>query len=81
MEIITKEVAYATKFYKKNETDLVWWIDGGNIGEHLFTFDKKKIYNLFADFPWKLSQKECAIFVKENPFWAEFFKDRLQKGG
>ena len=36
------------EFYKKNSTDLIWWVDNPkNIGEHLFSFDKKKIYNLF----------------------------------
>ena len=35
-------------FYKNNPTDKVYWIDNvGVIGEFLFSFDKKKIYNLF----------------------------------
>ena len=64
------------KFYKKNETDTIIWVESEYVGEHLFTFDKKRIFNLFADYPWKLSIKEKAIFDKENPEWAEFFKDR-----
>lgn len=64
-------------FYKNNKSDTIYWtahID--SVGEHLFSFDKKKIYNLFSDYPWKLTAKEKTIFDKENPYWADFFKDR-----
>ncbi len=64
------------KFYKRNETDIIFWIEADRVGEHLFTFDKKRIFNLFADYPWKLTPKEKVIFDKENPEWANFFKDR-----
>ena len=64
------------RFYKNKPTDTIWWVESEHVGEHLFTFDKKRILNLFADYPWKLSIKEKAIFVKENPEWAEYFKDR-----
>lgn len=64
-------------FYKKNETDTIWWIEKtDSIGEHLFSFDKKKIYNLFKDYPYELSNEEKKIFDKENPYWADFFKDK-----
>lgn len=64
-------------FYKNKATDFIWWIDqSGVIGEFLFSFDKKKIYNLFADYPEKLSKEEKKIFDRENPEWAKFFKDR-----
>lgn len=64
-------------FHKENDTDSIWWIQQpGVIGERLFTFDKKQIFNLFADYPHKLSKKQKAIFDKENPYWADFFKDR-----
>lgn len=65
------------KFIKNTPNDVIWWVDNTeNIGEWLFSFDKKTIFNMFADYPWKLSQKEKAIFDKENPEWADFFKDR-----
>lgn len=67
----------SNNFYKNNENDKIWWID--NIeqkGVHLFSFDKKKIYNLFEDYPWNLSKEEKQIFDKENPYWKDFFKDR-----
>lgn len=64
-------------FYKNNDTDQIWWVDNTEkIGEHLFTFDKKKIYNLFEDYPYNLTKEQKEIFDKENPYWKEFFKDR-----
>ena len=66
------------KFYKQNETDQIWWVDDTEaIGLWLFSFDKKKVYNMFADFPQKLTKEEVQIFIEENPYWADFFKDRL----
>ena len=46
------------------------------VGKHLFTFDKKKIYNLFKDYPQSLTKEEKEIFDKENPYWKAFFEDR-----
>ena len=64
-------------FYKKKENDLVWWVEkGDDTGEHLFSFDKNKTYNLFQDYPYNLTPEEKEIFDKENPFWANFFRDR-----
>lgn len=57
--------------------DIIWWIeDNDKIGEHLFTFDKKKVFNLFRDYPQQLTKEEKEIFDKENPYWANYFKDR-----
>lgn len=64
------------RFYKNKPTDTIWWVESEHVGEHIFTFDKKRIFNLFADYPWKLSIKEKEIFDKENTEWAEYFKDR-----
>lgn len=65
-------------FYKNDAADKIWWVDNAKDekGVFLFSFDKKKVYNLFSDYPWKLTSEEKAIFDKENPSWAEFFKDR-----
>ncbi|MBQ8402993.1 MAG: hypothetical protein IJX55_01035 [Clostridia bacterium] len=66
------------EFYKNNEGDTILWVDNvESVGEFLFTFDKKKIYNLFADYPHNLTPKEKAIFDKENPYWRDFFSDRM----
>lgn len=53
-----------------------WIRDPEQKGERLFTFDGKQIFNLFADYPYKLSKEEKKIFDEINPFWADFFKDR-----
>ena len=64
-------------FYKDNEESKVWWIDKLDVkGEHLFSFDQKKIYNLFADYPHNMTEEEVEIFNQENPFWRDFFSDR-----
>ena len=75
--MIKQEQMKHLEFYRNNVNDVVWWVNNANtIGEHLFTFDKQKIYNLFADYPHNLTPKEKAIFDKENPYWADFFADR-----
>lgn len=64
-------------FYKKNESNKIWWVDDlDRVGSFLFSFDKKTIFNLFADYPHKLSAEQKEIFDTENPEWKEFFKDR-----
>lgn len=62
-------------FYKENDTDRIWWVNTvDNIGLYLFSFDRKKIYNLFSDYPHKLSAEEKRIFDEENPYWKAFFR-------
>ncbi|MBP5667573.1 MAG: hypothetical protein J6X32_05420 [Salinivirgaceae bacterium] len=64
-------------FYKEKPTDKVYWLDNPDvIGEFVFSFDKKNTFNLFADYPHKLTKEQKAIFDKENPYWVNFFKDR-----
>lgn len=67
-------------FYKNAPRDTIWWADELDdetldpiIGRFLFSFDKKKIYNLFQDYPQNLTKEEKVIFDKENPYWVEFF--------
>jgi len=65
------------EFIKNNPTDKIWWVDNPDVkGEFLFSFDREKVFNLFADYPWKLTNEQRRIFDKENPYWADFFKDR-----
>lgn len=62
-------------FYKENDNDRVWWVNTvDTIGLYLFSFDRKKIYNLFSDYPHKLSAEEKRIFDEENPYWKAFFR-------
>lgn len=65
---------------KENPGDTIEWADNGDTqkGVLLFRFGPGgKVYNLFADYPEKLTADELAIFNRENPFWVEFFADRL----
>lgn len=68
--------AETMKFYKQKRGDSIWWVDTSEShGLWLFSFDKKQVYNMFTDYPNKLTPEQKAIFDKENPFWANFFKD------
>ncbi len=67
------------KWFKNKESDIIWWLKSDRRGEHLFSFDKQKIYNLFADYPMKLTPNEREIFARENPEWRDFFADRFEK--
>lgn len=70
-------MAQSSKFYKNNPTDKIWWVNNPEtVGEWLFSFDKKEVFNMFADYPHKLTAEQKEIFDAENPNWAEFFKDR-----
>jgi len=67
-------------FYKEHDTDKVWWLETPDkIGEILFSFDKKTVFNLFRDYPDKLTPEQRQIFDSENPFWVDFFSDRTKK--
>lgn len=64
-------------FYKKNESDVIWLADDPeNVGEFKFSFDKKKIFFLYKDYPHALTPAQKATFDHENPEWADYFKDR-----
>ena len=65
----------SNKFYKKDPTDSIWWVEpDGRKDAFLFSFDKKKVYDLFFDYH-KLTKKQKELFDKENPFWKKFMQD------
>ncbi len=65
------------EFYKENRSDKVWHVDFiKQCGMHAVSFDKKRILFLFGDYPLKFTPKQKELFDKENPYWANFFKDR-----
>lgn len=67
-------------FYKQEESDVIWWVDDTeHVGRFLFSFDKERVFNLFSDYPYKLTDEQVEIFNRENPFWREFFRDRLEQ--
>lgn len=65
-------------FYKNEPDNKIYWVDNHNevIGEWLFSFDKKTVFNMFRDYPHNLTKEQKEIFDRENPNWADFFKDR-----
>lgn len=64
------------KWFKHDPDDNIWWLDTDAIGEFIFSFDKNKEFNLFRDYPAKLTKKQKEVFDAENPKWADFFSDR-----
>lgn len=70
-------MAQSNKLFKNNPADSIWWVDTSDKdGVFEFSFDQKEIFNMFADYPHKLTAEQKKIFDKENPFWADFFSDR-----
>ena len=66
-----------SKLFKRNKDDIIQWVDNDMLGIFEFTFDGgKTIYNMFKDYPYKLTPEQKAIFDRENPYWANFFIDR-----
>lgn len=63
------------RWYKEEGSD-IWWLDDDNIGTWTFSFDRKKQFVLFRDYPYKLTKEEIEIFKKNEPYWADFFSDR-----
>ena len=65
--------------FDKNELKFAWLPKSDKIGERLFTFDGKQMFNLFRDYPRALTPEQKKAFDEANPFWADFFKDRSYK--
>lgn len=70
-------MAQSNNFVKNNSDDRIWWVNNPETkGVWLFSFDKKHIFNMFADYPHNLTPEQKEIFDEENPYWKEFFADR-----
>lgn len=66
-------------FEPVNEKARVW--STGYYGERggvYYSFDKKKIYNLWVDYPYNMTEEEIQLFQEDVPFWADFFRDRIE---
>ncbi len=65
---------------KEKRTDKISWKFCGK-DEMVFRFDENadKEFYMFRDYPWNMTPEEVAIFDKENPYWADFFKDRKKE--
>ena len=65
------------EWYKNEPDDKIWWKETPETrGEWIFSFDRETEFNLFADYPDKLTPSQKAVFDRENPRWAEYFSDR-----
>ena len=58
-------------WYKNKETDTIWWKDDPTvIGVWIFSFDKTTEFNMFHDYPYKLTkelpQAQNIIFGKPS---------------
>lgn len=62
----------SSEWYKNEDSDVIWWKDTPEqIGVWLFSFDQKKVFNLYEDYPHNLTPEQKEIFDKENPAWAD----------
>lgn len=68
-------------FYKDRISLRVWKVDLAKqiAGPMLFTFDRKKIYNFWSDYPQKLMPEEIEVFEEDNPYWANFHEHRKKQ--
>ena len=70
------------QFFKQKPTDSIWWVrEIGTKGKLLFSFDKKKVFNFFRDYPEKLTPEQKALFDKENPELADFYAGKFKSEG
>lgn len=71
-------MAQSSNLFKNDPNDTIWWVDNSaeSKGEWVFTFDGKKFFNMFRDYPDALTKEQKEIFDKENPYWANFFSNR-----
>lgn len=74
----SQEIMFGRMHFSKNKKrDKIFWVDAPvEIGAWLFTFDKRKIFNMFRDYPHNLTAEQKEIFDRENPYWSEFFAER-----
>ena len=54
------------------------WIENPEkLGERLFTFDGITIFNLFKDYPYKLTPEQKEIFDKKVKFFSCIFERKV----
>lgn len=61
---------------KDNQLKFSWIENPNTVGEMLFTFDGKQVFNLFRDYPHALTAEQKKVFDEANPYWVNFFRDR-----
>ena len=74
---MTEQEPEYSDWYHNEPGDQIWWKETPDtIGEWVFSFDQKTEFNMFRDYPWKLTPEQKEIFDRENPYWKDFFRDR-----
>ena len=64
--------------YQDEESAKLWWVATKQFGPRYFTFDKKNVFNIWPDYPYKLSKKQLEIFDNATGYyWHNRFKDRF----
>ncbi len=67
--------------FKHKETDKTYWVsDGESYGKMVFTFDKKTFFNLFTDYPDKLTPEQKKIFDEEYQDLGNYHGDYSEFG-
>lgn len=61
---------------KLNDGDKIWWWSSPDVGTMIFSFDRKKKFNMWTDYPHKLTVEEKAMFDAENPYWVDWLSKR-----
>lgn len=59
------------KWYKHDPDDTIWWLDNTSevVGEWVFSFDKVETFNMFADYPEKLTPEQKESKRSISPIW------------
>ena len=67
-------------WYKNKETDTIWWKDDPTvIGVWIFSFDKTTEFNMFHDYPYKLTKEQKQIFDRNLEEFIDKWKNRENK--
>lgn len=69
-----KERERQFRWKKIKNSGSIWWKDIPGSTLWIFSFDKKEEFNMYQDYPHKLTPEQKKIFDKENPYWARFFE-------
>lgn len=74
-----KKVEY--RFWKRSPGNKIWgvseMIDSDRMpGRMLISFDKKKFYNIYGDYPNKMTEEERKIFEEEYPDWVDWLNGK-----
>ena len=57
-------------FYKKKDSDKIWWVYDTEKKFPRFSFDKETVFYYYRDYPHKLTPEQKELFDRENPVWA-----------